>query len=320
MAIGWLHRSPVGCTARRLAAPLAGWLRATPAAAGAAVCFATMSTHPDPAWLEELAAARRAYGFPRTYRPLVKKTVRAALALLFPHFHGAEVGGAPSDVAHDMAELRALLVEALTGAGPEPAEVLADRFLAGLPAIRAALLRDAAAILAWDPAAEELDEIILAYPGFFAIAIHRMAHAFYLMRVPVFPRLLAEWAHGFTGIDIHPGAQIGDRFAIDHGTGIVIGESAVIGAGVKIYQGVTLGALSVSKTLAGAKRHPTIEDDVVIYAGATILGGTTVVGAGAVIGGNTWITSSVAARTVVTHHEPMTRTKSSADELIDFVI
>ena len=279
-----------------------------------------MSDKPDPAWLDELAAARRAYRFPRTYRLLVKQTVRATLALLFPHFHGAEVGGAPADVARDVAALRALLMEVLTGAGPEPAAALADRFLGELPAIRAALLRDAEAIRAWDPAAEELDEVILAYPGFFAIAIHRVAHAFYLMRVPVFPRLLAEWAHGFTGIDIHPGAQIGDSFAIDHGTGIVIGESAVIGDRVKIYQGVTLGALSVSKTLAGAKRHPTIEADVVIYAGATILGGTTVVGVGAVIGGNTWITASVAPRTVVTHHEPMTRTKSSAEELIDFVI
>ena len=247
-----------------------------------------MSDRPDASWLAEIADARRAYAFPRTYRLLVKQTVRATLALLFPHFPGAEVGGAAADVEHDLVALRTLLVEALTGAGPEGADVLTDRFLAELPAIRAALLRDAAAILAWDPAAEEVDEVILAYPGFFAIAIHRMAHAFYRMRVPVFPRLLAEWAHGFTGIDIHPGAEIGDSFAIDHGTGIVIGESAVIGDRVKLYQGVTLGALAVSKSLAGRKRHPTIQDDVVIYAGATILGRITI-GRGSAIGGNVWL-------------------------------
>ena len=275
---------------------------------------------PDPAWLAEIAAARRAYAFPRTYRLLAKQTARAALALLFPHFHGADAGDDPADVARDAAALRALLVEALSGAGPEGPEVLADRFLSELPAIRTALLRDAEAIRSGDPAAEEFDEVILAYPGFFAIAIHRMAHAFYRMRVPIFPRLLAEWVHARTAIDIHPGAQVGDSFAIDHGTGIVIGESSVIGDRVKIYQGVTLGALSVSKALAGAKRHPTIGNDVVIYAGATILGGTTIIGDGSVIGGNTWITASVPPRSVVTHQEPVTRAKPTDPELLDFVI
>ena len=279
-----------------------------------------MLTVPDPAWLAELAEARRAYPFPRTYHLLAKQAARSALALLFPHYHGAEVGGDVADVAGEMAALRGLLVTALSGAGPEPADVLTDRFLAELPAIRAALLRDAEAIRSGDPAAHDLDEVLLAYPGFFAIAVHRMAHAFYRMRVPIFPRLLAEWVHARTAIDIHPGAQIGDSFAIDHGTGIVIGESAAIGDRVKIYQGVTLGALSVSKGLAGAKRHPTIGNDVVIYAGATILGGTTVIGDGSVIGGNTWITSSVSPRSVVTHQDPVTRAKPADPELLDFVI
>jgi serine O-acetyltransferase len=152
---------------------------------------------------------------------------------------------------------------------------------------------DAEAINLGDPAAESLDEVILAYPGFSAIAIHRLAHALHGLRVPIFPRLLGELAHQMTGIDIHPGATIGSSFAIDHGTGIVIGESAVIGNNVKIYQGVTLGALSVKKSLARSKRHPTIEDNVVIYAQAVILGGDTVIGHDSVIGGNVWLTHSV---------------------------
>ncbi|MBI2796697.1 MAG: serine acetyltransferase [Gemmatimonadetes bacterium] len=279
-----------------------------------------MSTPPDPAWLAEIADARRAYPFPRTYRLLVKQVARTALGILFPHYHGAEVAGDPAEVARELATLRSLLVTALAGVGPEPAERLADRFLAELPAIRTALLRDAEAIRAWDPAAENLHEVLLAYPGFFAIAVHRMAHSFYRMRVKIFPRLLAAWVHARTAIDIHPGAQVGDSFAIDHGTGIVIGESATIGDRVKIYQGVTLGALSVSKALAGAKRHPTIGNDVVIYAGATILGGKTEIGDGSVIGGNTWITASVPARSVVTHQDPVTRAKPADPELLDFVI
>ncbi len=279
---------------------------------------------PDP-FLSAIAESRRTYPFPRAYRELADRVVRDVLALLFPHFVPAVRGDTAemadvADVALDRDAVRALLHEALDGAGPRPAHELASWFLETLPTLREQLLEDSRAIHAWDPASEEVDEVILAYPGFLAIAVHRIAHEFYRMKVPVFPRLLAEWAHGRTGIDIHPGASIGRGFAIDHGTGIVIGETSVIGDRVKIYQGVTLGALSVQKGLAGNKRHPTIEDDVVIYAGATILGGTTVVGRKAIIGGNTWITASVPAGSVVINSPQVPRTRVPEDDMLDFVI
>lgn len=172
-------------------------------------------------------------------------------------------------------------------------------FFADLPRIHELLVLDAEAITAGDPAAESVDEVIAAYPGFLAIAIHRLAHLLHQQGVHVLPRLMSEVAHTRTGVDIHPGATIGRAFCIDHGTGVVVGETAVIGEQVKIYQGVTLGALSVVKTLAGSKRHPTIGDRVVIYAGATVLGGETVIGEDSVIGGNVFLTSSVPARSVV---------------------
>jgi serine O-acetyltransferase len=181
-------------------------------------------------------------------------------------------------------------------------DVCADRitreFLGELPSIRAALMRDAEAAMAGDPAARDLGEVILSYPGHYAITAQRIAHALWGRGAPLVPRMITEYAHRMTGIDIHPGARIGERFFMDHGTGIVIGETTVIGDGVRIYQGVTLGALSLSservKALrAGPKRHPTLEDNVIVYAGATILGGETVIGRGSVIGGNAWVVESV---------------------------
>lgn len=169
-----------------------------------------------------------------------------------------------------------------------------DRFLDNLPNIHSALLMDAEAILAGDPAAINRSEVIRTYPGFLAIAVYRIAHEFFNLGVPLIPRILTEYAHAKTGVDLHPGAKIGARFCIDHATGIVIGETVEIGSDVKIYQGVTLGALSVRKEMAKTKRHPTIEDRVVIYSGATILGGQTVVGHDSIIGGNVWLTESVA--------------------------
>lgn len=163
-----------------------------------------------------------------------------------------------------------------------------------LPSIHAALLQDAGAILAGDPAAVSQVEVITTYPGFYALAVYRIAHAMCELGLSLLARMLSEIAHGKTGIEIHPAARIGHRFCIDHGTGVVIGETVVIGDDVKLYQGVTLGALSVKKEMARTKRHPTIEDRVVIYAGATILGGDTVIGADSIIGGNTWIVKSVA--------------------------
>ncbi len=155
-------------------------------------------------------------------------------------------------------------------------------------------MEDAEAILQGDPAANDLKEVIRSYPGFFAIAVYRIAHVMLKLEIPYLPRIFTEYAHARTGIDIHPGAIIGRRFCIDHGTGVVIGETTIIGNDVKVYQGVTLGALSVAKELAKVKRHPTIEDNVVIYAGATILGGETLIGKNSMIGGSVWLTSSVA--------------------------
>ncbi|HNY22824.1 MAG TPA: serine acetyltransferase [Treponemataceae bacterium] len=162
-----------------------------------------------------------------------------------------------------------------------------------IPEFRRLSCTDAKAALDGDPAARSVEEIILSYPGLEALLVHRIAYFLYSKGVPIIPRMMSEHVHGKTGIDIHPGAKIGEECFIDHGTGVVIGETAVIGRQVKIYQGVTLGALSVKKTMADKKRHPTIEDNVTIYAGSTILGGETVIGAGSVIGGNTWIVESV---------------------------
>ena len=177
------------------------------------------------------------------------------------------------------------------------AEENAKAFMKALPSIRNTLFTDLDATFEGDPAAKSKEEIVFCYPGFYAIMVYRVAHVLYEMGVPFIPRMMSEYAHGKTGIDINPGATIGEYFFIDHGTGIVIGETTVIGKGVKIYQNVTLGALSPRKgqMLAGVKRHPTVEDEVTIYSGASILGGETVIGKGAVIGGNCFVTESVSA-------------------------
>lgn len=176
---------------------------------------------------------------------------------------------------------------------PFTPEVIENKFIEQLPKVHASLLKDANAISAGDPAARDTREVIRTYPGFYAVAIHRLAHEFHRLHVPLIPRILSEYAHSETGIDIHPAAQIGENFCIDHGTGLVIGGTCIIGKNVKVYQGVTLGALSVRKELAKTKRHPTIEDNVVIYSGATILGGDTIIGENSIIGGNVWLTKSV---------------------------
>ncbi len=165
-----------------------------------------------------------------------------------------------------------------------------------IPEFRRLSVTDAQAALDGDPAARSVEEVILSYPGLEALLVHRIAHFLHSKGVPIIPRMMSEYVHGKTGIDIHPGAKIGEECFIDHGTGVVIGETCVIGKHVKVYQGVTLGALSVKKAMADKKRHPTIEDNVTIYAGATILGGETVIGEGSVIGGNTWITETVSPK------------------------
>jgi serine O-acetyltransferase len=202
----------------------------------------------------------------------------------------------------------------------DKAEQMTEQFFAAIPALYATLIKDAQALLEFDPAARSVEEVLVAYPGFYATAVYRLSHQLWEQGVNVLPRLFTEYAHSKTGVDIHPGAQIGESFCIDHGTGIVIGETTVIGNNVKIYQGVTLGALHVSKEVV-AKRHPTIEDNVTIYSGATILGGSTVIGRDSIIGGNVWLTYSVPSFSVVYHKsEVKVRDKNPFPEPLNFVI
>jgi serine O-acetyltransferase len=199
---------------------------------------------------------------------------------------------------------------------PYGPEELTIRFISSLVELRRMVSLDVEAAFVGDPAAKGYDEIVLAYPAIRALLIHRIAHSLHLDGVPLLPRIMSEYAHDRTGIDIHPGAQIGERFFIDHGTGIVIGETAVIGERVRLYQGVTLGAKSLkdSSSLRGKKRHPTIEDDVTIYAGSTILGGDTVIGAGTIIGGNVWLTKSVPPGSRVMAEAPRQRVSGPNDK------
>lgn len=208
----------------------------------------------------------------------------------------------------------------------EAADIVA-KFFDQLPAVRSALATDVQAAFDGDPAASTPDEIIFCYPGLYAIMVQRMAHELHKLNVPLLPRIMTEHAHSATGIEIHPGAVLGKSFMIDHGTGVVIGETCVIGDNVKVYQGVTLGALAPAygQALRGQKRHPTIQDDVVIYAGATILGGDTVVGRGSVIGGNVFLTKSVPERNQVVAEPPNLkyrdrRPKKDRVDVIDFQI
>lgn len=185
----------------------------------------------------------------------------------------------------------------------EKAQQLSASFFEKIPGIYEALLKDGEAILQFDPAAKSLQEVTVAYPGFYAIAVYRLSHELWQQGVDVLPRLFTEYAHSKTGVDIHPGAKIGEYFFIDHGTGVVIGETAIIGRNVKIYQGVTIGALNGSNPKT--KRHPTIEDNVIVYSGTTIVGGETVIGHDSIIGGNVWLTYSVPPSSVVYHQSEL---------------
>jgi serine O-acetyltransferase len=243
--------------------------------------------------------------------------VGGTLALLFPHFsdeHDCET----AHIEAELLRLRATMLTLRTALARDyavPPEAAVDDFFAQFPRLHRELLLDARAILDGDPAAVSVDEVILAYPGFYAVAVYRLAHTLHLAAFPLLPRLMTEFAHQRTGIDIHPGARIGQRFVIDHGTGIVIGETAEIGNGVKLYQGVTLGATVVDKELASTKRHPTLEDHVVVYANATILGGETVIGHDSIIGGNAWIVRSVPAFSFVGRDAEVRARRPDSDEL-----
>lgn len=274
---------------------------------------------------DDLVASRQSSRAVLPERRLVAQFVEDLLELLFPQVAGGPVRATVAEITHGLDRLASDLGRLLRPGGDEPStdvETVVSALWMRLPRLYQTLRLDAQAIHDGDPASESLDEVIAAYPGFFAVYVYRLAHELHTLRVPIVPRLFAEYAHVRTGIDIHPGARIGERFCIDHGTGIVIGGTCEIGSGVKLYQGVSLGALSVSKELAGTKRHPTIEDHVVIYSNATILGGRTVIGHDSVIGGNVWLTESVPPYSIVQHRsEIKVRSKQPAgDHAIDFVI
>ena len=276
---------------------------------------------PDPDLVRDLAAAHRdgSRGIP--LRREVEGWMDDLLGLLFPQLSSTVIRDR-GDILAELKSLQLRLCELVRGIVDENrGRMVSQHLFLSLGLIREQVARDAEAILAGDPAAESLDEVISAYPGFLAMGTHRIAHHLHHQGLPVLPRLFAEVAHARTGIDIHPGASIGRALCIDHGTGIVVGETAVIGDEVKLYQGVTLGALSVAKDASGTKRHPTIEDRVVIYANATVLGGDTVVGHDSVVGGNVWLTASVAPYSLV-YHSSQVRVRQVGEMLDppDFVI
>jgi serine O-acetyltransferase len=220
-------------------------------------------------------------------------------------------------------ELTLLLIQLLEAEQftKEEATRITANFFDNCEKLHHVLLNDLNAIFECDPAAKSKNEVLIAYPGFYAITVHRIAFQLWNAKARVLARLIAEHAHSKTGIDIHPAATIGEHFLIDHGTGIVIGETAIIGKHVKIYQGVTLGALTVTKDAAEEKRHPTIEDNVTIYANATILGGKTVIGQDAVIGGNVWITNSIPPKSLVYHKSEINiKSKEQFPEALNFSI
>ena len=233
--------------------------------------------------------------------------MKRSFAYLHPCLYGPVGGGEAADLGAIASALRKEIEYLVPDADPE--EVV-DAFLSRLPEVRRMLETDAQAAYEGDPAATSRMEVVMAYPGMYAVTVHRLAHELYRLKVPVIPRIMSELAHSKTGIDIHPGATIGERFFIDHGTGVVIGETTVIGRNVKLYQGVTLGALSFPKDentgmlMKGHKRHPNVEDNVVIYAGATILGGDTVIGHDSEIGGNVWLMESIPPHSRVYNKPP----------------
>jgi len=237
------------------------------------------------------------------------------LDLLFPQFSESRYTDETSvelRIDELKKELRLLLAKN-TECMKSQEEGVVDEIFSEFPGIRSQLLLDIEAIYLGDPAAKSREEVIRSYPGFYAISAHRIAHFLLTLGIKLIPRIISENAHRRSGIDIHPGAEIGNHFCIDHGTGIVIGETTVIGERVKIYQGVTLGGLSVKKEDARKKRHPTIEDNVVLYAGATILGGDTVIGEGSIIGGNVWLTKSVPPGSKIYYQAKMTNTKGEGE-------
>lgn len=251
-------------------------------------------------------------------RPVIDKFIQDILSFLFPEYHKESFTSFRSFKL--FADKLKVDLELIVNAHTETertSDSLVDKFFEDLPELYNLIYKDVSAMYDGDPAAKSHTEIIRSYPGFFAISSFRIANKLKNLGVLLVPRIITELAHSQTGIDIHPGADIGHHFCIDHGTGVVIGETSVIGNYVKIYQGVTLGGLSVDKNKADQKRHPTIEDGVVIYAGATILGGETVVGKNSIIGGNVWLTRSVPPETKVYYKAALTD-QSGETDMIEF--
>lgn len=281
------------------------------------------TNHKLDSFITELQSKRELHSCTISLKNNTIKFISSQISLLFPQFAEKELTEQKS-ILQELDFVKNNLMEliySLNGRSRINAENVSGSYIEKLPEIHNKLWLDANAIYEGDPAAESIDEVILAYPGFMAILIYRLAHELYKMKVPIIPRIMSEHAHQITGIDIHPGAIIGSPFFIDHGTGIVIGETTVIGNNVKIYQGVTLGALSVKKDLSQLKRHPTIEDDVIIYAQSVILGGNTVIGKNSVIGGNSWIVQSIPPNSVVNNKsEVRIKTNKDFEEPINFII
>jgi len=271
---------------------------------------------------KELLEIRKKHKVIKPIKVEAQKFINELMQLLFPHFN-EDTYYSPEEIEGKILllkrNLRSLLIS-LNNKSMDNINTISDDFFRNVFEISKELWKDAHAICEGDPAAHNVDEVILAYPGFRAIAIYRFANQLYKLNVPILPRILTEYAHQETGVDIHPGAAIGHSFFIDHATGIVIGETTVIGNNVKIYQGVTLGALSVDKKLAKTKRHPTIKDNVIIYAQAVILGGDTIIGKNSIIGGNVWLTESVPEDSVVYHKSEIRLKNTSEPEPLDFII
>lgn len=251
---------------------------------------------------------------------VIQQFFEELLGLLFPEYTVHKLKEL-QEVAQQLQVLEERLVKILernTHLHTQDGRQLGHQFFTQLEQVYDWIHLDVDAMFTGDPAAKSRTEILRSYPGFYAIAAYRIAHELHVLGIKLIPRMITEIAHSRTGIDIHPGAKIGHHFCIDHGTGVVIGETTVIGNRVKVYQGVTLGALSVDKADADSKRHPTIEDDVVIYAGATILGGKTVIGKGSTIGGNVWLTKSVAPGSKVYYQAQMHHADSEVTDLYIF--
>lgn len=251
---------------------------------------------------------------------VINKFFEDVLGLLFPEFAPEKLtdkAGVKSKF-YELENNLSLILSRNLHLHSRSGETIAKEFFIGLETVYEWIHEDVEAIFSGDPAAKSKTEILRSYPGFYAIASYRIANLLHRLGVSLIPRMITEFAHSKTGIEIHPGATIGRNFCIDHGTGVVIGETTIIGNHVKIYQGVTLGALSVNKEDADKKRHPTIEDNVIIYSGATILGGKTVIGENSVIGGNVWLTKSIPAGSKVYYQTQMYHTDSEVTDLYIF--